>query len=190
MKALKSFIKKTTDFLGKKPEEISLQKVEKSDMKDFLLAIEAIQLDYAGDVKLSELIGQKIIDLQFKCDNIEGIEFLDTFITLENGQIITLPSQDSDETSVVNLPLNVSRISKYVYERVVGYKIKNFYSVREIKGNIKDFSSFIELENNFYLQERKVFFGGAGVVDLFLYSEKEFKEKTKEWILYSNLEVN
>jgi hypothetical protein len=190
MKMLENTIEKITNFFRKKPKEISLQKVEKSDMKDFLLAIEAIQLDYVGEVKLSELIGQKIIDLQFKCDNIEGIEFLDTFITLENGQIITLPSQDSDEASVVNLPLNVSRISKYVCERVLGYRIKNFYSVREKKGNIKDFSSFIELENNFYLQERRVFFAGAGVVDLFLYSEKEFKEKTKGWILYSNLDVN
>jgi hypothetical protein len=143
MKMLENTIEKITNFFRKKPKEISLQKVEKSDMKDFLLAIEAIQLDYVGEVKLSELIGQKIIDLQFKCDNIEGIEFLDTFITLENGQIITLPSQDSDEASVVNLPLNVSRISKYVCERVLGYRIKNFYSVREKKGNIKDFSSFI-----------------------------------------------
>jgi hypothetical protein len=190
MKILKNFIKKTTDFFGKKPKGISLQKVEKSDMKDFLLAIEAIQLDYVGEIKLSEIIGQKIIDLQFKCDDIEGILFLDTFITLESGQIITMPSQDSDEASIVNLPLNVSRISKYVYERIVGYRIKNFYSVREKEGNIKDFSSFIELENNFYLQERKVFFAGAGVADLFLYSENEFKAKTKGWVLYSNLEVN
>jgi hypothetical protein len=187
MKILKNTIKKIVNFFRRKPKEISLQKVEKSDMKDFLLAIEAIQLDYVGEIKLSEIIGQKIIDLQFKCDNIDGIEFLDTFITLENGQIITMPSQDSDEVCLVNLPLNVTRISKYVCEKVVGFRIKNFYSILEKEGNIKDNSSFIELENNFYIQERKVFFAGAGVANLFLYSEKEFKEKTKDWVLYSNL---
>lgn len=152
-------------------------------------------------LKLSELIGQKIVDLKFHYipENEYGLQSFQSYIKLENGIIIDIPKFDDDDflnlnqeklnyyssmfDSGQNLNSNTSRAL------VIGQKIVDFYFCYYDNEIDFDFSAFIKLSNNYYLSEKN--FGPVGItnVNLIIFNEKQFMNQIDR-LKKVNIDVN
>ena len=101
-------------------------------------------------------------------------------MTLETGQIITLPVQNLDRVSVINLPPKTGKFTKDTEIKIIGQKITNFHSEFEGDEMLTEYSKFIELENGFYIRELNMNPQGTGLATLYLLTEQEFKNITKD----------
>ena len=144
------------------------------------------ELDVIGEIKLELIIGQKIIDLNYRHELLGWVDYFDTFLTLENGKTISLPLNNTDTALIINFPLKTNKCSPYFNKTIIGNRITNFYSESE-EVNISDYSSFIELENKYYIQEKNMSPSGTGQATLYLLSEKDFREKIKGLDIFPNV---
>ncbi|NNV57256.1 hypothetical protein [Limnovirga soli] len=141
-------------------------------------------------LKLSELIGQEIVELRFHYvpRNEYDLQSFHSYIKLANDIIIDIPHFDDEEYLQLtqdNLSYfknnfdtgdSVTNIAKSYF---VGQKIVDFYfSYFNDEINF-DYSAFIKLSNGFYLTERN--FGPIGLtnIDLNILDEKQFQQVVK-----------
>lgn len=152
-------------------------------------------------LKLSELIGQEIVDLKFHYipENEYGLQSFQSYIKLENGTIIDIPKFDDDDF----LNLNQENLNYYssIFNSgqtfssntsralVIGQKIVDFYFCYYENEIDFDFSAFIKLSNNYYLSENN--FGPVGItnVDLIIFNEKQFMNEIDR-LKKVNIDVN
>lgn len=140
-------------------------------------------------LKLSEIIGQEIVELKFHYspENEYGLQSFHSYIKLKNEKIIDIPKFDDEEY----LNLNPENLNYYktMYETgellnnkasrqlIIGEKITDFYFCYYENEINFDFSAFIKLSNNYFLSEYN--FGPMGItnVDLIIFNEKQFNNE-------------
>lgn len=140
-------------------------------------------------LKLSELVGQEILDLRFQyvAENEYGLQSFYAYIKLPGDIIIGIPDYDDDDYLILTQN-NLSYYSEMfntgqlVNEKArsyfIGQKIIDFYFSYYNNEIDSDFSAFIKLSNNYYLTERK--YGPVGLhVDLSILNEQQFREEVK-----------
>lgn len=150
-------------------------------------------------LKLSEIIGQEIVELKFHYlpENEYGLQSFHSYIKLKNETIIDIPKFDDNEY----LNLNQENLNYYktMFETgqplnhetsrqlIIGQKITDFYFCYYENAIDFDFSAFIKLSNNYYLSEHN--FGPIGItdVDLILFDEKRFNNEIER---LKNINVN
>ena len=149
-------------------------------------------------LKLSELIGQEIVELRFHYvpRNEYDLQSFHSYIKLSNDTIIDIPHFDDEEYLQLTQE-NLSYFKKNfdtgnsVTDKVksyfVGQKIVDFY-FSYYKDEIDfDYSAYIKLSNGFYLTERNSGPIGLTDIDLNILDEKEFSNEVKR---LSSIEVD
>ena len=141
-------------------------------------------------LKLSDLIGQEIADLnyQYVAENEFGLQSFHSFIQLKNGIIIDIPKFDTNDYLLLNDEnldyfQNKFNSGEPVIQNakkiLLGQKITDFYfSYYENEIDL-DRSAYIQLSNGYYLTENN--YGPAGLIplDLVILNEDDFLEQTK-----------
>jgi len=141
-------------------------------------------------LKLSELIGQEIIELRFHYvpENEYGLQSFHSYIKLSTDTIIDIPNFDDNEYLQLtqdNLEYfkKMFNTGELVNDKVktylVGQKIIDFYFSYYNEEIDFDHSAFIKLSNGYYLTENN--FGPVGLtnIDLIILDEEHFLKEVK-----------
>jgi hypothetical protein len=143
-------------------------------------------------LKLSELIGQEIVELRFHYvpENENGLQSFHSYIKLANDAVIDIPHFDDDDYLELNQD-NLDYLKKMfdtgdpVNDKAktyfAGQKIADFYFSYYNEEVDFDYPAIIKLSNNYYLTENN--FGPVGLtnIDLIILDEKQFTERIK-WL--------
>ncbi|MBC7486860.1 MAG: hypothetical protein H7282_08925 [Cytophagaceae bacterium] len=141
-------------------------------------------------LKLSDLIGQEITDLNYHyvAENEFGLQSFHSFIKLKSGAIIDIPKFDNDDYLLLNeenLAYFLNKfntgepVAEHIKKYLSGQKIKDFYFNYYENEIDLDRSAYIQLSNGNYLTENN--YGPAGMIplDLVILNEDDFSEQTK-----------
>ncbi|GAO44738.1 hypothetical protein [Flavihumibacter petaseus] len=141
-------------------------------------------------LKLSELVGQEIVELRFHYvpRNEYDLQSFHSYIKLSSDTIIDIPHFGDDEylqltqDNITYLKESFDTgdsVTENAKSYFVGQKIVDFY-FSYYNGEVDlYYSAFIKLSNGFYLTERN--FGPIGVtnIDLKILDERQFHEEVK-----------
>ena len=141
-------------------------------------------------LKLSELIGQEIVELRFHYvpENEYGLQSFHSYIKLANDVIIDIPKFDDNDYLQLTQE-NLDYLKKmFDTGQVVSDNVKIYFIEQKIidfyfsyYNDEVDFghSAFIKLSNDYYLTENNSGPVGLTNVDLIILDEKQFAEELK-----------
>jgi hypothetical protein len=142
-------------------------------------------------LKLSELIGQEVVELRFHYvpENEYGLQMFYTYLKLDNGKIIDIPkfSDDDDylQLSQDNLSYLAGRfdtgslVNDDVKKYFEGQKIVDFYFSYYNNEVDIEYSALIKLSNGYYLSENNSGPIGVTDIDLLILDENQFTKRTE-----------
>jgi hypothetical protein len=142
-------------------------------------------------LKLSELIGQEIVELRFHYipENEFGLQMFYSYIKLASDKIIDIPKFCDDDNYLQLTPDNLSYlaarlgtgnvVNDEVKRYFVGQKIVDFYFSYYNNEVDSEYSAFIKLANGYYLSENNSGPLGVTDIDLIVFDEKQFIERAE-----------
>ncbi len=135
------------------------------------------ELKKIKEINLFEVIGKRIIDIRtvYLPKKVNGwMDYAETFITLNDNNVIILPVTGSVTTNVVVTDKQATKIDTKYAINIIDQKITNIYY--EYYENIPDSSqpSYLLLENGFALSSTSIGISGAGNAGLLLYNKQVF----------------
>lgn len=133
---------------------------------------------------IRQLIGARIIDVKIFSESRGENDWLDyilTFITLENCGTINFPFSGATDFGTVVLDDRAEPISERGYNLIVGQKIKELYYESDEENQPRnDWFAYIELDNGYVIHENRMAPKGTGAANLFLYTQEQFIELKNE----------
>ncbi|MFT4017781.1 MAG: hypothetical protein QM668_12525 [Agriterribacter sp.] len=133
---------------------------------------------------IRQLIGARIIDVKIFSESRGENDWLDyilTFITLENCGTINFPFSGATDFGTVVLDDRAEPISERGYNLIVGQKIKELYYESDEENQPRnDWFAYIELDNGYVIHENRMAPNGTGAANLFLYTQEQFIELKNE----------
>lgn len=142
-------------------------------------------------LRLSELIGQEIIELKFHYiyRNEYDMQTFDAYIKLSSGNIIDIPNSNDDEYLLMtaeNLEYMQRRfktgkaVSSSITKYFVGQKITDFF-ICYYDNELAFEPGYIQLSNGYYLTENNSGPTGVTNIDLVILDEKQFLERNLDF---------
>ncbi|MBN8789954.1 MAG: hypothetical protein J0I84_22965 [Terrimonas sp.] len=133
---------------------------------------------------IRQLIGARIIDVKIFSESRGENDWLDyilTFITLENCGTINFPFSGATDFGTVVLDDRAEPISERGYNLIVRQKIKELYYESDEENQPRnDWFAYIELDNGYVIHENRMAPNGTGAANLFLYTQEQFIELKNE----------
>ena len=142
-------------------------------------------------VKLSELVGQEIVDLKshYVAENEYGLQSFHAFIKLKPDTIIDIPKFADDDEYLQLTQENLAYLEKMfdtgqsvddrLKTHIIGQRIVDFYF--SYYNNEVDFdqSAFIKLSNDYYLTEDNSGPVGLTNIGLIILDKEQFRREVK-----------
>ena len=130
---------------------------------------------------ISEILGDKIIDIKMFYESQGENGWLDTvltYIVLEKNGVINFPFSGALDFDNVTIDTRAEKISERALPNIIGQTINDLYYEHDEDGEpAEDWFAFIELSNCFVIHENRMAPHGTGAANLFLYTKEQFEEK-------------